>query len=138
MKPTPLRITAFLVLLVSALLAGACQSTPAQVTIPPDPAGTIAASAADQPPAPAGRQKRPDYPFEMRRADISGMAMVRIVVTTEGKVINAVAVKATHPSFAVAAVAAVSQWRYQPALKNGQPVNAHLEVPVHFNLNIIR
>jgi TonB family protein len=72
----------------------------------------------------------------MRRAGISGEVTVRFVVTPEGKVINATAVKATAAAFVIEAVKAVSQWRYTPALKDGIPVYCHMEVPVNFHLNI--
>ncbi len=57
-------------------------------------------------------QQRPRYPTEMRRAGVSGEAMIRYVVDVEGKVRDVRAIAATHPDFAAAAVDSVSGWTY--------------------------
>ncbi len=56
------------------------------------------------------------------------------IVDTNGDVRNAYAIRATAPQFGEAAVAAVSRWKFKPGIRNGRPVNTHLQVPVSFNL----
>jgi protein TonB len=123
--------------LVCALLLGACQSPliPVAASPLPEPADTFAVLEVDRAPKPAARLQRPNYPLDMRRAGIRGEVIVRFVVTPEGKVINATAIKATSATFAVEAVKAVSRWSYEPALKDGLPVYCRMELPIMFKLN---
>jgi hypothetical protein len=44
-------------------------------------------------------------------------------------------VKSSREEFEAPAVRAVSQWKYHPGQKAGQPVNTHLQVPIVFALN---
>lgn len=80
-------------------------------------------------------QARPQYPFELRRAGISGEALIDFVVNSEGRVQNAFALRATDVLFAESALAAVRQWTFRPGLLNGQPINTHMQVPIVFTLN---
>ncbi len=81
--------------------------------------------------------QRTRFPMEMRRAGVSGRALIRFVVDTEGKVRDARAIEANHPDFAVAAVESVSNRKYQPGMKNGQAVNTRLEDPIIFTLKTL-
>jgi protein TonB len=77
-------------------------------------------------------QGNPQYPFEMRRAGISGSVTVDFIVDATGIVRNAVAVVASHDEFAEPAVQAVSKWRFRPGRKDGKAVNTHMQVPIQF------
>jgi protein TonB len=77
-------------------------------------------------------QGRPQYPFEMRRAGISGMVTVDFIVDTEGNVRNAFALSSTHNEFEAPAVQAVSKWHFRPGKKAGRVVNTHMQVPIAF------
>jgi protein TonB len=66
-------------------------------------------------------------------------ARVRAIVILEAQVdvhgaVKRVAVVQGHPLFNDEAIAAVNQWRYQPLLLNGEPVEFILSVTVNFNL----
>ena len=81
-------------------------------------------------------QARPAYPFEMRRAGITGEAVIEFVVDVDGRVINAYALRATDVSFAEAALAAVRQWTFEPGRNSaGAAVQTRLQVPIIFTLN---
>jgi protein TonB len=80
-------------------------------------------------------QARPSYPFEMRRAGISGEVLVDFIVDTNGDVRNASAVHSTQREFEPAAVQAVSRWKFRPGRKNGHPVYTHMQVPIVFTLD---
>jgi TonB family protein len=80
-------------------------------------------------------QARPQYPFALRRDGVAGEAVTDFVVDTEGNVQRAYALRATHPAFADAAVAAVMQWKFRPGKKGGRVVNTHMQVPIVFTLN---
>ena len=81
-------------------------------------------------------QARPAYPFDLRRAGQSGEAVVDFVVDVFGRVVNAFVLRATHPDFGTAAVAAVTQWQFQPGRNaRGVPVPVHFQVPIVFTIN---
>ncbi|HVU36141.1 MAG TPA: TonB family protein [Opitutaceae bacterium] len=77
----------------------------------------------------------PQYPFEMRRAGVTGEVTVDFIVDTNGDVQNAYAIKSTQREFEQAAVQAVSKWKFKPGRKGGRNVNTHMQVPIVFTLN---
>ena len=80
-------------------------------------------------------QARPQYPFEMRRAGISGEVLVDFIVDTNGDVRNAFAAHSSQREFEASAVQAVSKWKFRPGRKNGHAVFTHMQVPIVFTLN---
>ncbi len=88
----------------------------------------------DQTPVPRF-QARPQYPFEMRRAGISGEVVVDFIVDTNGDVQNAYALRSSQREFEAAAVQAVSKWKFKPGRKGGRDVPTHMQVPIVFTLN---
>jgi periplasmic protein TonB len=80
-------------------------------------------------------QARPQYPFEMRRAGISGDVLVDFIVDTNGDVRNAFSAHSSQREFEVSAVQAVSKWKFKPGRKNGHAVYTHMQVPIVFTLN---
>jgi protein TonB len=80
-------------------------------------------------------QARPQYPFEMRRAGISGEVLVDFIVDTNGDVRNAFAVHSSQREFESAAVQAVSKWKFRPGRKGGHAVFTHMQVPIVFTLD---
>jgi protein TonB len=80
-------------------------------------------------------QARPQYPFEMRRAGISGEVLVDFIVDTSGDVRNAFSAKSSQREFEAAAIQAVSKWKFKPGRKNGHAVFTHMQVPIVFTLN---
>jgi len=87
----------------------------------------------DQIPVPVV-QGRPQYPFEMRRAGISGQVLVDFIVDTAGNVRNPFAVSSTQREFESSAVQAVAKWRFRAGKKSGHTVNTHMQVPIVFNI----
>jgi TonB family protein len=85
----------------------------------------------DSPPV-ATDQVPPDYPAPMRRNNLDGKALVALIVLPNGKPDQVQLVEATHPLFADAAVEAVRHWHFKPAMKNGQPVAASMQLPIEF------
>jgi TonB family protein len=75
------------------------------------------------------------YPPELRAAKVTGRAEVAMVVSATGDVAEARAVEATHPAFAAAAVAVMSQARFVPARRAGRAIAVRLRVPVVFTLD---
>jgi len=79
-------------------------------------------------------QSRPIYPLSLRYLKVGGEVVVDFVVSTEGRVVGAKAIRSTLPHFEVAAVAAVERWLFKPGVKNHQYVDTHMQVPVVFSL----
>ena len=88
----------------------------------------------DNPPQ-ARFQPGPNYPFEMRRAGISGEVTVAFIVDSNGNVVEAYAVKSTQREFESPAVQAVMKWKFKPGRKGGRAVNTKMQVPIVFNLS---
>lgn len=79
-------------------------------------------------------QQAPLYPIMLKRDGVSGRVKVEFIVDTEGKVLNAAAVEATHEGFVDAAVIAVSKWKFRPGIKAGRKVNTRMAVPIVFSI----
>jgi protein TonB len=128
----------------------ALASGPAEASAePPGPPGPISG-----PPAPAGdsdqalelrdvargpqvlAQVKPEYPREARWNRLEGMVVVRVVIGTDGRVDRSkTRVVRSIPALDAAAIAAIEQWRFSPAIgHSGQPVRVIIEVPVRFSL----
>ena len=77
----------------------------------------------------------PDYPKEARQAKLEGKVILQCVVREDGTVgsVQVLGLKGI-PSFADAAVAAVRQWVYKPAVRNGRPVSVYYTIRVDFRL----
>ena len=80
-------------------------------------------------------QVRPEYPKALRVTGTEGKTVIEFIVDAVGNVKNASVVKSTHPEFEAPSVAAVSQWKFKPGLKDGNPVNTRLQVPIVYSLN---
>lgn len=92
------------------------------------------------PVSPADQQIRlvasvaPAYPDVAQLAGIEGDVALRIFVTKEG-IVRAITPLSGPPILARAAVRAVEQWRYAPALLDGHPVGVVSTVTLAFRLH---
>jgi len=75
----------------------------------------------------------PVYPDVARQAGIEGDVTLRILIGRDGAV-SGMDVLSGNPVLARAATHAVEQWRYEPALLGGWPVNVVTTVSVAFRL----
>jgi TonB family protein len=77
----------------------------------------------------------PVYPSRMVEAGLEGQVSVEAVIGVDGRVVRArpTTVQA-HPELAQAAVDAVRQWRFEPTLLNGAPIEVVMSVSVSFSL----
>ena len=78
-------------------------------------------------------QVQPVYPQEAKDQKIQGTVMLHVIVSTDGSV-HQIQVVSGHPMLVQAAIDAVRQWRYQPVLLNGQPVEVDTQINVVFSL----
>jgi TonB family protein len=75
----------------------------------------------------------PVYPETARQLKIQGLVSVNVVIGKDGTV-TVQNVGAGHPLLAPAAVAAVRQWKYEPAAVSGEPVEVQAKIYVIFEL----
>lgn len=77
-----------------------------------------------------------DYPEEARQAGIQGTVLLEAIIGKDGTVVNYRVVNTlAHPFLLKAAAEAVKQWRYEPTLLNGEPVEVVTTVTVNFRLS---
>lgn len=78
------------------------------------------------------KMQRPEYPQHLQQQGIEGTVLLEGIISTEGQLISLRSLNSlVHPELTKAAMDAVTQWRYQPTLLNGKPV----EVITTFTLN---
>ena len=81
------------------------------------------------------RQVPPDYPTASSRMREEGRVIVRVFIDAKGMPNDVRVFKSSGFSrLDAAAVAAVKQFRFHPAVVNGQPVVGNANIPVDFNL----
>src|ERR1700756_767892 len=77
---------------------------------------------------------QPVYPPLARQTRISGTVRLHALISKSGQV-ESLEVISGHPLLVRAAMDAVQQWRYQPTLLNGEPVEVDTTIDVIFSLN---
>jgi len=76
---------------------------------------------------------QPIYPPLARQTRISGTVRLHAIIAKNGSV-EQLTVESGHPLLVQSALDAVRQWRYQPTLLNGEPVEVDTEIDVIFSL----
>ncbi len=76
---------------------------------------------------------RPNYPYSLRQAQIKGYAIVEWIIDSNGKVLRAKCVKASHPEFAQPAIEAVMRSKFTPGRKNGENVSVRVRRTYDFS-----
>ncbi len=77
---------------------------------------------------------QPNYPVEARDNHIQGTVVLHVIIAKDGSVTQ-IQVVSGDPSLVSSALDAVRQWRYQPTLLDGQPVEVDTRVNVTFQLS---
>ena len=76
----------------------------------------------------------PKYPEESRKARSQGIVLLDALITADGIVSDVVVKKSPDNLLSQAAMDAVEQWTFQPALLEGRPVAVRYMMTVRFNL----
>ncbi len=76
----------------------------------------------------------PEYTEEARNAKTQGTCVLWLIVDEQGNPRDIRVVRGLGFGLDARAIAAVKQWRFQPALKDGHPVNVQISVEVGFKL----
>jgi TonB family protein len=76
----------------------------------------------------------PGYSDAARAAKFQGTVLLSIVVTTEGKASSIYVLKGAPFGLTTKAVEAVQDWRFEPAMKDGNPVSVRTQIETTFRL----
>ncbi|MBI4873528.1 MAG: energy transducer TonB [Acidobacteria bacterium] len=78
-------------------------------------------------------QPKPVYPPLAKQARIQGVVRFNAIIGRDGSIMN-LQVVSGHPLLVPSALEAVRQWKYQPTLLNGEPVEVVTQIDVNFTL----
>jgi TonB family protein len=84
-------------------------------------------------PAKLVKKVQPAYPAEARESKIEGTVKLQVVVQKDGSVTVQNVVEG-DPILSPAAIEAVKQWRYEPTLLDGKPIDMETTIEVTFTL----
>jgi TonB family protein len=77
----------------------------------------------------------PKYPPEAREEKVMGMVIVETVITEEGVVEEIQVLDSPDDRLSAAAVEAIQQWQFNPALCDGKPVAVYYNLTIKFHLS---
>jgi len=77
----------------------------------------------------------PKYPPAAIRARAQGVVQLHIVINTAGDVADVSVIEGLPHGLTEEAIRAVRQWKYRPAMQDGQPVESSIDVSVQFQLS---
>ena len=78
---------------------------------------------------------QPIYPASAKAAGVQGTVLLHAIVSKDGRPLALQVLNSqVNPDLARAAVEAVIQWRYEPTLLNGEPVEIDTTIQVNFKL----
>jgi TonB family protein len=78
------------------------------------------------------RLEQPKYPYALLSKSVKGSAQVALVIGPDGRIAVSKVVHASSPEFGYALQAAVEQFVYEPAIKNGDPTQTMVRVEQKF------
>ncbi|MGH7601628.1 MAG: energy transducer TonB, partial [bacterium] len=81
------------------------------------------------------KRAQPVYPEIAIQARIEGTVWLKCLITVNGDVGDLVIAKAAHPILNMAALAAVSQFKFTPAMQANSPVPVWVSLPIDFKLD---
>jgi TonB family protein len=77
---------------------------------------------------------KPTYPEAAQTAGIQGAVVLEAIISKDGSLTSIKVLNSVDPALDQAALAAVRQWRYQPTLLNGEPVEVITSITINFRL----
>jgi len=75
----------------------------------------------------------PKYPQELRKAGVSGVVLVTLVIDETGTVLASEVKKSSQSEFEAPALAAIANWKFKPALLADKAVKVRVNIPIRFN-----
>ena len=124
-----------LLLLIIALV---CLGAVPHGTAAQGPAASVAIAAPDKMPEPVGGMmaisKLVNYPDAAKKENFQGTVMVRVKVGTDGRTEKTEIVQSVRADLDEAAVKALKQVKWLPAMQGGKAVAVEVVVPIKFKL----
>jgi TonB family protein len=117
---------------VTAARSGSEVAAPPPPPPPPPGAGLVQGSAGGLTPPRKIRDVSPVYPEAAREANVQGLVIISAKIDAGGNVVEARVLRSV-PMLDQAALDAVRQWKYAPALVNGAPAPVMLMITVSFS-----
>lgn len=77
----------------------------------------------------------PEYTEMARKARVQGMVIVQAVIGQDGRISGTKILKGLPMGLDQQAVAAIKQWEFEPATRDGQPVAVYYNLTVEFRLD---
>ncbi|MDQ8205208.1 energy transducer TonB [Pelagicoccus sp. SDUM812003] len=77
----------------------------------------------------------PTHPTELYARGVEGEAIIIATVDRFGTVLDPIVDRATHEEFGLAAMLAASEWIFDPAVKNGVPIQLKVRIPFEFEIS---
>ena len=83
------------------------------------------------------RSNAPKYPRRARKEKVEGQVVLQALIQADGTVGKVEVLKGPGEGwgFEAAAIEAVKQWRYEPALQYNRPVTVYYTVVINFRLD---
>jgi TonB family protein len=109
---------------------------PTRTPLPPTPRPpatprTVPLEAVDRPPR-VLRIVQPVYPPDALRRRVRGLVVLRVLVSETGSPLQLEVVQGAPGGLTESALAAVAQWRFEPAMAGGSPVRTHTLIRIPF------
>ena len=79
-------------------------------------------------------QVKPVYPQSAKDSGIEGVVRLQALIGKDGTLAGLSAQTSPNPDLTTAALEAVQQWRYSPALLNNEPISVFTTIEVEFKL----
>ncbi|HVW21358.1 MAG TPA: energy transducer TonB [Opitutaceae bacterium] len=123
-------------LLLGCLAAGGCTGLnpsehPVSQMVPPLKLGVYTVATVDRKPV-VTKEVQAEYPTQLY-GYLEGKATVVFTVGVDGKAKDAMVVEADDGLFGEAALAALSKWRFRPAVLSARPVPCRMTLPFYFD-----
>lgn len=80
-------------------------------------------------------QVNPVYPEEAKEKGIQGRVVLSVTIDERGQVVRPKVLQSVDPTLSVAAIEAVSQWRFETPMLEGQPVRVRWVITINFSLD---
>ena len=81
---------------------------------------------------------QPTYPAKLMAKGEVGGVILEAIIGADGKVSALKALRSSHPEFEQAAIAAVKQWVFNPAKKDGVAVESRWRMAISFETDVLR
>jgi TonB family protein len=75
------------------------------------------------------------YPYALLKQGVTGKASISFIIDTDGQVIQTEILDASHEEFGWAAQAMMQSWRFEPATREGEPVQSIFMIEHVFDEN---